>query len=225
MDAEILCIDKGDICIVAVKELYELPDDLKNIAPQVVEIYLVDLKPIQNASAWSRFSYEFAREKILNKELDGRIVLALSSTLWLNPLCERKRPEGMKDFINVFDIRKELIDNDYAENYPGHLSQLYDLCRAGGVQLADSSCGLVKVREQAPAISYAFLRADEQTEVYVSAVYSPRTFYVRPCKSSQSLKQLEKDIQSEVMIEVHFKISRSFLFDFCCLSFTIDFKT
>jgi len=33
--------------------------------------------------------------------MDGRIVLALSSTLWLQPLVERKRLEGSRAWIHV----------------------------------------------------------------------------------------------------------------------------
>lgn len=35
------------------------------------------------------------------QEMDGRIVLALSSTLWLQPLVERKRLEGSRAWIHV----------------------------------------------------------------------------------------------------------------------------
>ena len=199
-EVEAFCIDKGDMATLSVCELFQLPEEIKSHPPLVAEILLVGLKPYDGSTTWNRYSLDFVRDKIIKKELDGRIVLALNSTLWLDPLVHRKRLGSAKTHITLLDIRKELIQKQLAKENEGHIEKLHGLCVTGGFELPDYSVGFV-VKSDVPneaSVSYAFLPPGEPTEVRVSAVKSPHTFYVRIHKFSDTLRTLEKDIQDAV---------------------------
>lgn len=157
-----------------VKDLYEIPCDLKNMTPEAIEVFLVGVKPFDSNSNWSRYSVDFVREKLLSKELEGRIVLALSLSLWLNPLHERKRLDGVNSSVVVTDILKELLTAELAENNEEHLAKLYHLCETGGINLPNFSFGLAKNKSIEPInAAYAFLPMNEETQVELVANDSP----------------------------------------------------
>lgn len=201
VEVEVLCVDAGDRQDVAVSELLRLADDLSAEPAKVKELILAGVKPVDGNSNWNRFSLDFVRERILNKEMDGRIVLALSSTLWLQPLVERKRLEGSRAWIHVQNVAKELLEHQLAAPNDGHAAKLYDLCRTGGFELPDHSVGLARRRDAdadaceptaAGSARHAFLPSGAQ--VCVSAVESPHCFYVRDVRFAGVLRRLEKEV-------------------------------
>ena len=85
MEVAVISVDQGRTFSSFVQDLIELPESLKELAPQAIEVVLAGVKPLDKNTEWSRRSIEFARAKLMNKVLDGHIVLALSSSLWLKP--------------------------------------------------------------------------------------------------------------------------------------------
>jgi hypothetical protein len=85
MEVKVISIDQGCTFSLFVQDLIELPEFLKALPPEAIEVYLAGVKPLDKNTEWSRRSIEFARAKLMNKVLDGHIVLALSSSLWLKP--------------------------------------------------------------------------------------------------------------------------------------------
>jgi hypothetical protein len=167
-------IDQGCAMPSFVKDLYEIPPDLKKMTPEAIEVFLVGAKPLDRNSSWSRYSVDFVREKLLSKELEGRIVLALSLTLWLDPLHERKRLDGVNSSVVVTDILKDLLTAELAEKNQEHMIKLYHLCETGGINLPNCTFGLVRNKRINPITpAYAFLPMNEEIEVELVANDSP----------------------------------------------------
>ena len=200
VEVNAICIDKGCVVATLVKDIFALPDHLKAIPPQAIEVFLVGVKPIGNNSSWSRTSTDFIRSKLMGKEMDGRIVLALSSTLFLDPLVERACLQGSKSkqLVYLFDPRREILNGQFGETNEEHLGKLYHLCQAGGIELADYSVGLAKKSDEACAMNHAFLPLKEETQVEVAVVVSPLRFYVTIFKFQRNLQDLETDIKAGV---------------------------
>ena len=85
LEVAVISVDQGRTFSSFVQDLIELPGNLKALPPQAIEVFLAGVKPLDKNTEWSRRSIEFARAKLMNKVLDGHIVLALSSSLWLKP--------------------------------------------------------------------------------------------------------------------------------------------
>jgi len=85
LEVTVISIDQGCTFSSFVQDLIELPESLKALPPEAIEVYLAGVKPLDKNTEWSRRSIEFVRAKLMNKVLDGHIVLALSSSLWLKP--------------------------------------------------------------------------------------------------------------------------------------------
>lgn len=150
---------------------------------------------------WSRYSINFVREKLMGKELDGRVVLSLSSTLWLKPLHERKRLEGFKSTVVVGDILKELLTAQLAERNEEHIVKLHHLCETGGIVLPNYSVGLdSKVKSKPIEVAHAFLPANQETQVELVTAESLDRFYLTTVKFQKTLQCLEKDILKNVII-------------------------
>ena len=182
-----------------VTELFELPNVLKNAPAEAIEIFLVGVKPLDRNSSWNEYSTKFVREKLMSKELEGRIVLALSSSLWLQPLYERKPLDKRDCLIVTTDIRKELLEGQLAERNEEHMVKLYHLCEAGGITLPDYSIGLAKKTiSMSVEMAHAFLPMNEEAKVEVVSTESPHQFYVVNIKFQKTLQELEKDIEANV---------------------------
>lgn len=174
---------------------------MKSISPAAVEIFLVGAKPLDRNTSWSRYSIDFAREKLMSRELDGRIVLSLSSTLWLQPLHERKRLEGFKSTVVVGDILKDLLTAQLAEKNEEHIVKLHHLCEAGGIILPNYNVGLDKKANSKPIeVAHAFLPTNQETEVELVYAESVSRFYVTILKFQKTLQSLEEDIKAKVII-------------------------
>ena len=195
-EVSVFFLDRGEKTICRINELFNLADHLKTVPPQAVEIILVGLRPMDKDPAWPPHAVNFVRERILHRELDGRVVLALSSTLWLNPLHERRKIEG--GMVVVTDIYKELLDTYRAEKNEEHIQKLYDLCKIGQVSLLDYSIGIAAKKVDEPDVRYAFLPLSEETVIQVSCFVNPALFYVTMVNYQKLLRELESDILKEV---------------------------
>ncbi len=204
-------VDHGCTETCLVTQLFELPDNLKNAPPEAVEIFLVGVKPLDRNTSWNEYATTFVREKIMSKELDGRIVLALSSSLWLQPLHERKRLDGVNSFVVLTDIRKEMLGAQLAEKNEEHMVKLYHLCETGGIILPDYSIGLAKKNSSMlHEVAHAFLPMHEETKIEVVSTVSPHEFYVAIVKFQETLQALEKDINVNVSVFFFVKLFGKF---------------
>ncbi len=134
----------------------------------------------------------------MGHELEGNIMLSLSSTLWLQPLQERTRPPGSRACVVVLDVAREILNQQLGEKNPDHMMLLHHLCETGGLMLPDSTLGVAKKNRETSDVSYAFLPMREESLVQVSHTSSPFRFYVCQVKFQEMLEKLEKDIFQKV---------------------------
>lgn len=194
------CLDTGHTLTCQTSLLFRLPDHLKTIPPQAIEIILVGCRPPDKDPSWPLHTVHFVRGKLTNRELDGRIVLALSSTLWLQPLHERRKVEGTNALVVVTDIHKELLGTKRAEKNDDHIKKLYTLAETGGISLSDYSVGIAckKAMDEAE-VRYAFLPLLKPVEVQVCCFSSPDQFFVTTVDFHKLINELEADVLKEVI--------------------------
>lgn len=199
MVVDVFSLDLGDISSCRINDLFWIPEELKLFPPQAIEIFLVGLRPLDKDHSWHCRSTDFVRERINGHELDGRVVLALSSTLWLSPLHERKKVNGTNAMVVVTDIFKELLDTHRAEKNEEHLQKLYNTCKIGQISLSDYSIGIAPKRlVDEPEVRYAFLPLSQDVKVKVARFLNPEKFYVTTVDYQRLVYELESDISKEV---------------------------
>ncbi|CAC5374487.1 TDRD12 [Mytilus coruscus] len=184
--ATVKFVDDGTEQKVEAKKLFDLPQKLKNISFQAVDVFICRLKPIDSDEDWTPRASMFMHELIEHKELDGRIVLSTENTLWLDPLVEEIELTAVGTKVHKMYVRSELLKNGFAVDNPKHLQNLYELCK-GKIKIPDINKELHKSDE---TLSVDLLPENSEFhEVYVSAVELPNLFFVQ---RKESCKQLEK---------------------------------
>ena len=138
--------------------------------------------------------------------MDGHIVLALSSTLWIDRLVVRTALENTKNsvMVNLFDAGNEILKQKLGEVNKDHMAKLYYLCETGGIDLPDFSIGLAKEKWMNVTAAYAYLPLGVETNVEVSNIESPQRFYVTIFNNQRILDDLEKDIKAGVSLFIWF---------------------
>ncbi|XP_076111418.1 uncharacterized protein LOC143079744 isoform X2 [Mytilus galloprovincialis] len=184
--ATVKFVDDGTEQKVEAKKLFDLPQKLKNISFQAVDVYICRIKPIDSDEDWTPRASMFIHQLIEHKELDGRIVLSMENTLWLDPLVEEIELTAVGTKVHKMYVRSELLKNGFAVDNPKHLQNLYELCK-GKIKIPDINKELHKSEE---TLSVDLLPENSEFhEVYVSAVELPNLFFVQ---RKESCKQLEK---------------------------------
>lgn len=202
MEVSAISIDQGTLVTLNVNNIYILPDHLKQLPPLAVEIFLAGIKPPDNNTTWNRSSTHFIQTELKDKVISGHIVLALSSTLWIDRLIERTTLEGDKRvMVNLLDVGKKILDQKLGQVNKEHMEKLYHLCQTGSIELPDYTVGLAKTPLNKVTANYAFLPADSDTfTVSVQTVESPQRFYVIINKWQTILDDLEEDIKAGVSV-------------------------
>ncbi|XP_052060884.1 uncharacterized protein LOC127701133 isoform X2 [Mytilus californianus] len=184
--ATVKFVDDGTEQKVEAKKLFDLPQKLKNISFQAVDVFICRLKPIDSDEDWTPRASMFMHELIEHKELDGRIVLSMENTLWLDPLVEEIELTAVGTKVHKMYVRSELLKNGFAVDNTKHLQNLFELCK-GKIKIPDINKELHKSEE---TLSVDLLPENSEFhEVYVSAVELPNLFFVQ---RKESCKQLEK---------------------------------
>lgn len=96
--------------------MFTTPVVITCFVPQCVEVYACRLRPIDRDTDWSVQAETKMSEALFNKTLEGRVVLALGNTLWLDPLYERELIMG--EYCTTLRVRDEIKKNVYAEPNP-----------------------------------------------------------------------------------------------------------
>lgn len=207
---QVKLLDVGAILDVSAYELYMLPlDDLYDIPPQAVEVYIADMGPPEKDKNWSNIA-SIRLQKMLkqagyeepNCYFTGRIKLQLANTLWVNNLILREfAPDGSLQ-VHKLSARTTLLRTDLAEDRPGQLDNLYKICTKSGIQLPDYSLPVVNpVKETPPQVKpmWAHLEnGEEYNMVYFCSADNPERFFIRICKHQSSFDALVDEIQATI---------------------------
>ena len=122
----VICVDTGKKFEVDPISLMEFDASCQNIPFQAVEVIMCRVQPLDKDNEWTPKLESYVKERLLNKEVEGNIILSLSNTLWLDPLL-LKETVGENTVHQC--IRTHLVrDCKYMEENTEHLPLLYKLC-------------------------------------------------------------------------------------------------
>ncbi|CAH1780075.1 unnamed protein product [Owenia fusiformis] len=189
-------LDEGRTEVVNQSQLYKLPDNLLEIPPQAVQVYLCRIKPYDMDIAWPLKSVVYVDKKICGCEMDGRIVLSLNNTLWLDPLVHREYLPTLKMTTNAYELRREILQNNLAIENPDHINLLYKQCE-GRIELPDTTPPKKEDRAKIPETE-VLPEGEQDHIVQISYVASPGCFFVHKRENIQSLNDLTDDINTRI---------------------------
>ncbi|ESO90820.1 hypothetical protein LOTGIDRAFT_233600 [Lottia gigantea] len=193
-------IDYGTQKDVLCSQLLFLPPLLKVYPPQAVEVYLCRVKPIDNDSEWTPKANSCLFDLINNIIIDGRIVLSLGNTIWVDPLAQREYLENIRSTINKMNIRSELIKNKLATDNPEHVRDLIELF-SGKIPIDDTviKSYLCIEQQEEENESEILPEALEYHDVYVTAVDHPGRFHVQKINLNQELEDIQDKIKEKIL--------------------------
>ncbi|XP_038662485.1 putative ATP-dependent RNA helicase TDRD12 isoform X3 [Scyliorhinus canicula] len=198
-NARIKYIDIGQTGQVMQKQLLELPAKFQGLPPQVVEFIICRVKPIDNEMDWNPQVSRFIKQKISNKSLNAKIVLALGNTLWLNTVVHMAKLTDLKTTILEYNIRSEIMNSGFGTDNAEHIEQLKELCRIAGLCLTDEDSPL-KQPLYDKKLEYAILKNDgNYYSVIISEFHSPKQFYVQLVETREALCALENEINQRAL--------------------------
>lgn len=224
---EIQYVDKGSFEVdVPVDRLLQLPSQFHSCPFQAVQVFVCRLQPLDKDIAWTVQGKHFVKHLIEGKEMEGRVVLSLGNTMWLDPLVERKHLKNINVTTNQLNVRMEILKEKYATDNKQHLKLLKNLCdevidlsslEEGTAGLAENSC------QHNPALETVALPEDGFHPVYVSAVQNPNLFFVQLKSSEESLEDLRQKINSGVG-KIDSEENEVAIGSFCVAKFSEDDK-
>ncbi|XP_074645053.1 uncharacterized protein LOC141901607 [Tubulanus polymorphus] len=219
---QVFYIDDGTEKTVKTSNLYKLPADLLELPAQAVEVYVCRVKPVDKDIDWTPKVSTFVHALAFGKEIDGKVVLSLGHTMWLDPMVERSRLKSIKSISHNFNIRNELLQNNFADDNPTHIKCLYKLCE-GRVRIP------VADRQQSRSLgtqrrldTEILPQSVDRHIVYLSAVNTPEFLFVQKVDTFNRLEAMMQEINSDS--DLPGTIERSLIsMDMLCLAkFSID---
>eukprot|EP00794_Sanderia_malayensis_P019141 gene19141-21059_t len=234
-------IDTAAWSTTRVEKLLVLPGDkcfsLSNVPPQAIELIVCGVKPVDKSYSWTVEACIRIDDMINGKILEGRIVLSLRNTLWLDPLVQKTRLEELNALAVTLHVGSELLNLGFADKNDSHAKNLRELCKDSLPSVVEPFLEKEKKKEKAkreerPEIltdSYetVVLPEDDYQDVYVSAVDHPGLFYVQLMQQCSKLDKMEEKIEAVMkVLPNHEESEVDSLVDgsICLAQFTIDDK-
>lgn len=88
------------LIIAQVSQLLKPAEQFTQIPFQAVEIFICQLKPVDNDVDWPPNANQAIYHLLHRKILDGQIQISLSNTLWLGPIVKRTYLSSLKVFVH-----------------------------------------------------------------------------------------------------------------------------
>eukprot|EP00057_Strongylocentrotus_purpuratus_P025161 XP_011679635.1 PREDICTED: uncharacterized protein LOC100891190 [Strongylocentrotus purpuratus] len=193
--ANVYFVDRGGRERVGIDKLLKLPDGLRQIKYQAVEVFVSRVKPTDKDYSWNPRADNYMYDFLTNKELDGKIVLSLGNSLWLDPLVERCHLEETKSSVEIH-TRREMIKQGFAVDNPEHIQNLVELCK--GKMKLPKDTPLTQVNQSVKLPAPARLNEDTANQVYLSAIENPHHIYIQPVKSNYRLESLMQNLNRKM---------------------------
>ncbi|KAJ8041792.1 DEAD-box ATP-dependent RNA helicase 20 [Holothuria leucospilota] len=198
-------VDEGKSEILPSYKLMALPAAFKSIPYQAVEIVACGVMPPDKENSWTTQANLKIHNSIHGLELEGKVVLSLGNTMWLDPVVQRIKLPDLKGTVHFCNVRRDLIENDFGVSNPSHIERIKNLC-AGIVDL-EAEGPNVKLSEEnqteEPGASYVpqydSFTVGESYEVYLSASGNPHLFSVQKTDVSDRLEKLLDEINNDEM--------------------------
>ncbi|XP_069113789.1 putative ATP-dependent RNA helicase TDRD12 isoform X2 [Argopecten irradians] len=193
--AEILFVDAGRKSFVSLNKLYNLPPHLRDIPFQAMEVFICRVQPVDLDENWTSKASMFVYNLLDQKTLDGRIVLRIGNTLWLDPLAERIYLSDLHAYSTNLFVRSELLKNGFAVDNPNHLQLLYDLCKG---QIEIPPLNQQSNRSEMKAEVEILPQSKESHQVHLSCISSPSLIYLQRSESCKLLEKMNDEINERM---------------------------
>ncbi|XP_023234145.1 putative ATP-dependent RNA helicase TDRD12 [Centruroides sculpturatus] len=204
-------LDDGGQEIIYAHKLLKIPSELISYPAQVVEIYICNVQPVDKCFEWTTQADTFVHNIISGKEMEGKLVLCLGYTIWLDPFVHYVTLENNLKIIET-KITTALIKDHYAIPNPDHLKKLRSLCE-GEITSFNNILANEKEENNAEishAVPQAFLELDQIYEVSVWQVHNPNFFYIQQLNFKKQIcdisNECEKMLNNNMLIRLkHFQ--------------------
>lgn len=137
----VFLLDEGATMSATLDKLYELPEHFLTMPQLAVEVYLCEIKPLDEDISWSSDASSYIHQLLTaNKattSYSGRVVLAIGSTLWLGPVCGTKNVLGT--LVTQRSLKSSLLTLGYGVSNPHHLKCLHQLCAEAGIVISQEA--------------------------------------------------------------------------------------
>uniref|UniRef100_A0A8C9W0E1 RNA helicase n=1 Tax=Scleropages formosus TaxID=113540 RepID=A0A8C9W0E1_SCLFO len=138
-------LDEGHQKEVKAHQLLILPSQFQILPPQAVEIIVCRVQPIDGEVDWNPKVSWHISQKIKGVQHQGKIVLCLGNTVWVDPMVRITSMPGLKTTINEYDIHSEILATGMGTNNPQHVVLLRELCQRADVEkIPSQGCGCLE---------------------------------------------------------------------------------
>ncbi|XP_025420540.1 putative ATP-dependent RNA helicase TDRD12 isoform X2 [Sipha flava] len=206
---EVKLIDEGFVDTISIWKIFVLPDSLKSLETNTVDIFLASVKPIDFDQKWckpatTRVRNDLNYAKDCNDTIIVKVEMALGTTLWIKKLYKKNWNSNLKqyDFIDI--LPGSLLNFGYADKNFDHITKLTDLCTAAGINLPSTLKQNVENHEltieefmsfyKLPQPQWAHLDKTSETLVTLNYIISPKLFFVLNTKYYDMYNNLQEKI-------------------------------
>ncbi|OWF35619.1 Tudor domain-containing protein 12 [Mizuhopecten yessoensis] len=196
--AELMFVDDGRKSFVSPNKLYNLPPHLRDVPYQALEVFICRVQPVDLDEKWTSKASMFVYDLLDKKTMDGRIVLRIGNTLWLDPLVERVYLSDLHAYCTNLFVRSELLKNGFAVNNSNHMQLLYDLCK-GKIEVP--KLNLQSDRSEKKNEVEILPESKEYHDVHLSAVNSPTLIYLQRSDTFKLLEKMNDEINERMKNE------------------------
>ncbi|XP_033755165.1 putative ATP-dependent RNA helicase TDRD12 isoform X2 [Pecten maximus] len=193
--AEVKFVDDGRKSFVSLNKMYNLPPHLRDAPYQALEVFICRVQPVDLDENWTSKASMFVYDLLEQKTMDGRIVLRIGNTLWLDPLVERIYLNDLHAYCTNLYVRSELLKNGFAVDNPNHLQLLYDLCKG---QIEVPKLNQHSDRSEKKTEVDILPESKEFHDVHLSAIMSPTLMYLQRSESSKLLEKMNDEINERM---------------------------
>ncbi|KAE8748672.1 hypothetical protein FOCC_FOCC004685 [Frankliniella occidentalis] len=202
-------LDEGEQKDIKVYCLYALPEELKVLPAEIVDVFLCGLLPADRDDGYDRDATSFVKKCIKFVEdspedsptfVQGQVVLSMTGSLWLDPVgvCEWLPNTGTT--VVRQNIKRSLLEKGHAIENLNHLPKLFALCGKEipkPLLVQDVSRNVCKPHLKP---NWAFLESETSEEVeFICAevVEGVTLFYVQRTKFKPLLTNLIDEINKD----------------------------
>ena len=199
--AIVFLVDVGTMVEVVVEDLIKLHHSFNEIKFQAFEVVVCRIKPLDQEISWNSQAINFAQFLLQHTDLVGNVVAKVGSVVWMDPLEKCTKLQNLKIWSTLLDVRKNLLDNFYAEENAGHIEAILNASRQLSCDSDEEE--ILSRREKGYSTTgfcynlevENFENSYKDIAVSVSHASNPNTIFVRKVQNDAKLLALENEIK------------------------------
>lgn len=114
------CVDLGVNVKVDYMQLYEIPEEYRNIKPLVAEVVFIGIKPKNKEHSWSCAVDQLVKPHLMDKIVNASIVFSADNIIWVNQLTVSQNLSTLSSEMVSFSLKQFMLDHELAAANPSH---------------------------------------------------------------------------------------------------------